>query len=120
MHLSYEVFHKDVSALVKFYVDVLGFEGPGDAARDYVVVRRAGVRVGCCRHDEATSTPRKPPNGSEIVLRVDDIQAENSRVVASGWPLEDPLTTRPWGLADFRVFDPTGQYIRVTNTTTEG
>jgi predicted enzyme related to lactoylglutathione lyase len=119
MHLSYEVFHQDVAALVAFYVEVLGFQDPENASSDYVVVRRGGARVGCCRHAEAVPTPRKPPNGSEVVLRVDDVRAEHARVVARGWPLADELTRRPWGLTDFRVFDPSGQYIRVTNVTAE-
>lgn len=121
MHISYEVFHKDVPTLVDFYVSVLGFQAPHEStSADYVVVRRGDVRVGCCRHDEADSTPRRPPNASEIVLRVDDVRAEHARVVSSGWPLADPLMTRPWGLTDFRVFDPAGQYLRITNTRAEG
>ncbi|MFG7945001.1 VOC family protein [Streptomyces cacaoi] len=117
MRVSYEVFHKDVAELVRFYVAVLGFEGPEiPGASDYVVVTRGEVRVGCCRHGDADDTPRKPPAGSEIVLRVDDVEAEHARVVAAGWPLADPLMTRPWGMTDFRVFDPSGQYLRITNT----
>ena len=115
--LSYEVFHRNVDALVDFYVGVLDFHRPESGpAEDYVVVRRGGVRVGCCRHDLAVSSPRRPPEGSEIVLRVDDVQADYDRVLASGWPLADPLQDRPWGLRDFRLFDPSGQYLRITGT----
>lgn len=118
MHVSYEVFHEDLRTLVDFYVDVLGFQRPdSDTSSDYVVVRRGHVRVGCCRHDRADPSPRRPPDGSEIVLRVDDVQAEHDRVLARGWPIADPLQDRPWGLTDFRVFDPAGQYLRLTNTT---
>ncbi|WP_062208179.1 glyoxalase/bleomycin resistance/extradiol dioxygenase family protein [Streptomyces sp. NBRC 109706] len=121
MRISYEVFHKDVPTLVDFYVRVLGFRTPeGPVSPEHVVVRRDEVRVACCQHDEADPAPRRPPNGSEIVLRVDDIRAEHERVVASGWPLADPLRTRPWGLTDFRVFDPAGQYLRITSATAEG
>ncbi len=118
MHMSYEVFHQNIRTLVDFYVSVLGFQAPeADASSNYVVVRRDDNRVGCCQHDEADPSPRRPPDGSEIVLRVGDIQAEYDRVLASGWPIADPLQIRPWGLTDFRVFDPAGQYIRVTNST---
>jgi lactoylglutathione lyase len=34
--------------------------------------------------------------------------------VASGWPLEEPLQDRPWGLTDSRVLDPGGHYLRIT------
>jgi lactoylglutathione lyase len=118
VYVSFEVFHQDIRTLIDFYVDVLGFQAPAaDASADYVVVRRDAVRVGCCAHDEADSIQRRPPGGSEIVLWVDDIQAEYDRVLASGWPMADPLQNRPWGLKDFRVFDPAGQYIRITNAT---
>ena len=116
--MSYEVFHRDIRTLVDFYLGVLGFQtSEADTSSDYVVVYRDDVRVGCCLHDKADSSPRRPPDGSEIVLRVDDIQTEYQRVLASGWPIADPLQNRPWGLKDFRIFDPAGQYLRVTNTT---
>lgn len=117
MQIGYEVFHRDIPALVDFYVNVLGFQASeGAMSSDHVVVRRGELRVGCSRHEGADPTPRKPPAGSEIVLRADDVHAEHNRVVSSGWPLADPLETRPWGLTDFRVFDPSGQYLRITNT----
>jgi predicted enzyme related to lactoylglutathione lyase len=117
VQLSYEVFHRDLRALVDFYVGVLGFQASGaDPSSGHVVVRRDDVRVGCCRHEAADPSPCRPPNGSEIVLRVDDIRAEYDRVLATGWPIADPLQRRPWGLTDFRVFDPAGQYLRVTST----
>jgi predicted enzyme related to lactoylglutathione lyase len=118
VQMSYEVFHRDVRTLVNFYVGVLSFQrSEADMTSDYVVLRRDNVRVGCCFHNEANSSPRRPPNGSEIVFRVDDIQAEYDHVFSSGWPIADPLQNQPWGLTDFRIFDPTGQYLRVTNAT---
>jgi hypothetical protein len=39
------------------------------------------------------------------------------RVVAAGWPLEEDLQDRPWGLTDFRILDPGGYYLRITNRT---
>jgi predicted enzyme related to lactoylglutathione lyase len=118
VQISYEVFHRDIRTLVNFYVGVLGFQRPeADMTSDYVVVCRDDVRVGCCFHNEANSSPRRPPDGSEIVLRVDDIQAEYDRVLSSGWQIADSLQNQPWGLTDFRIFDPTGQYLRITNST---
>lgn len=117
MNLSYEVFHRDIEALVDFYTEILDFHPPQSGpATDYAVVRRGGVRVGCCRHPDADPTPRRPPDGSEIILRVEDVQADHDRVLASSWPLADALQDRPWGLRDFRLFDPSGQYLRITST----
>lgn len=118
MHLGYEVFHPDLAALVDFYVRILGFNPHRELKTDddHAVVRRDDVDIGCTRHPEADTAARKPPHGSEIVLRVDDIRLEHQRVVSSGWPIEDELEERPWGLKDFRVFDPSGQYIRITTS----
>jgi lactoylglutathione lyase len=51
------------------------------------------------------------------VIEVDDVVAERDRVVAAGWPLEEDLQARPWGLTDFRVLDPAGYYLRITDRT---
>lgn len=116
MEYGFEVFHRDVEVAASFYVSVLGFrrEASDGGGADHVVVRRDGLRVGCTRHPDAPTAERRPPMGCEIVLRVDDVHAEWDRVVAAGWPIADPLRTRPWGLTDFRIFDPTGQYLRIT------
>ena len=53
--------------------------------------------------------------GVEIVLEVDDVDAWNRRVVASGHPVFEPPHERPWDLRDFRVVDPDGYYLRLTS-----
>jgi len=52
--------------------------------------------------------------GSEIVLEVDDIQADYQGVRVSGYPITEELQDRPWGLIDFRIVDPDGYYLRIT------
>jgi lactoylglutathione lyase len=49
------------------------------------------------------------------VLEVDDVGGEHDRVVEAGWPLEQGLQDRPWGLTDVRIIDPVGYYLRVTS-----
>jgi lactoylglutathione lyase len=51
----------------------------------------------------------------ELVLEVDDVAGERDRVLAAGWPLEEDLQERPWGLTDFRILDPAGYYLRITD-----
>jgi uncharacterized glyoxalase superfamily protein PhnB len=46
---------------------------------------------------------------------VDDVAGERDQVVAAGWPLEQDLQDRPWGLTDFRIIDPAGYCLRVTS-----
>jgi catechol 2,3-dioxygenase-like lactoylglutathione lyase family enzyme len=82
----------------------------------YVALQRGTVQVGAATRAEhaADLGHRRPPTGVELVLEVDDVEEELERVRAGGWPLEDELTVRPWGLRDFRLLDPNGYYLRVT------
>lgn len=116
--LRIELFSADLDASVEFYVSVLAFE----VARDdrpgggrYVWLRRDGVGLGLMERPPADSTPPAWPVAVEIVLEVDDVTAERDRVVAAGGQLADDLVTRPWGLTDFRLYDPDGNYWRVTH-----
>jgi lactoylglutathione lyase len=60
---------------------------------------------------------RAVPAGVEIVLEVDDVAAAHDRVMAAGYPVEQDLQRRPWGLTDFRLHDPAGYYLRITSRT---
>jgi len=119
MTLRFEIFPADLDSVVDFYARVLGFQVTRDQRRDpeaYVALRRGGVRVGAARRAvPGTPSGRRPPIGAELVLEVDDVAAERDRVVAAGWPLEEDLRRRPWGLTDFRVLDPAGYYLRITD-----
>ena len=114
MRLSLEVFHADVAVPVDFYERVLGFERVPGGAPDHVVLERGSVRLACCHDARATTTPRRPPDGPEVVLRVADVEAEHDRVTKAGWPVDEGLRSRPWGHRDFRVLDPTGLYLRIS------
>lgn len=63
---------------------------------------------------QGCSTGARPPVGVEFILEVDDLDAEHRRISATGWPMIEGLTSRPWGLRDFRLVDPDGYYWRVT------
>ena len=119
MSLRFEIFTADLDSVAAFYTQVLGF----DLARDeraapvgYVALDRDGVHIGAAsRGDPVDRSARRPPTGIELVLEVDDLDAEHDRVVASGWPIEEQRQDRPWGLTDFRILDPAGHYLRITN-----
>jgi lactoylglutathione lyase len=119
MTLRFEIFPSDLDATVDFYVRVLGFAVLKDQRHDpaaYVYLGRGGVRVGALRRDAPdVRAARLPPTGVELVLEVDDISAERDRVVAAGWPLDEDPQLRPWGLTDFRILDPDGYYLRITD-----
>lgn len=116
--LRCEIFPSDLDATADFYVRVLGFELHRDergAEPGYLELRRGKVRIGAAARPEVEEAGhRRPPTGVELVLEVDDLDAERARVTGAGWPLEEDVVLRPWGLRDFRVSDPSGYYLRVT------
>jgi catechol 2,3-dioxygenase-like lactoylglutathione lyase family enzyme len=116
--LRCELFPDDLDVAVAFYTGVLGFAVVRDersAPAPYVALRRGDVHLGlAARPAPADVSPRRPPTGVELVLEVDDLAADHARVRATGWPLAEDLTDRPWGLRDFRLLDPHGYYWRVT------
>jgi predicted enzyme related to lactoylglutathione lyase len=117
--LRFEIFPDDLDAAVDFYATVLRFTVRADRRSDpspYVSLQRGSVRVGAARRAvTGARAVRLPPAGVELVLEVDDVAAERDWVVAAGWPLREDLQDRPWGLKDFRILDPAGYYLRITD-----
>ena len=118
MTLRVELFPDDLDAFVSFYTVVLGFVLTVDqrgADSPYAAVEHGSVRIGAALAERSVErAARAVPTGVEIVLEVDDVAEVHSRVRMAGYPLEQDLTRRPWGLTDFRVFDPAGYYLRIT------
>jgi lactoylglutathione lyase len=119
MTLRAEIFPDDLDATVGFYTNVLRFRVASDRRAEpdgYVALTRGSVRIGAARRAvPGARMGRLPPSGVELVLEVDDVTGERDRVAAAGWPLEEDLQSRPWGLTDFRILDPAGYYLRITN-----
>lgn len=118
--LRCELFPGDIDAAVRFYVEVLAFHVDRDertSLKPYVALSRGRAQLGLAQRAEAADfEQRRPPVGVELVLEVDDLDAAYQQVVGNGWPLAEDLTSRPWGLVDFRVLDPAGYYWRITPT----
>jgi lactoylglutathione lyase len=116
--LRIEIFVADLDACADFYTRVLGFAVSTDnrgTEHPYLAVRRDDIEVGASpAWGEVTRAARSVPTGVELVIEVDDLDAEEQRVNATGWPIESPKQGRPWGLTDLRVHDPDGYYIRLT------
>jgi lactoylglutathione lyase len=120
MTLRFEIFPDDLDAFVDFYTRVLRFVVTKDQRSDpspYVSLKRGSVRVGAARRalTDGVHVARRPPAGVELVLEVDDVAGERDQIVAAGWPLSEDLQDRPWGLKDFRILDPAGYYLRITD-----
>jgi predicted enzyme related to lactoylglutathione lyase len=118
MSLRFEVFVADLDETVDFYAHVLGFAVAKDersGTPPYVALERDLVHVGAVlAREQVPAARRLPPTGVELVLEVDDLAHELARITATGWPLHEGLTRRPWGLVDVRLLDPDGHYLRVT------
>ena len=115
--LRLEIFPVDLTATVRFYTDLAGFSLVTDRRGDerpYVAMIRDDVRIGAAIVPGGNPLHRRPPTGVEIVIEVDYLHAERDRIRHAGWPLEEDITRRPWGLQDFRVLDPDGYYLRFT------
>lgn len=125
MRLRLELFVDDLDASVAFYARVLGFTVQRRAA-DYVSLRRGRVVLGL---GPVAKLPSSGPGftrgrlasgkgaGVEIVLELDSVEEvaaphEDCRARAL---VAEALRDRPWGLRDFRLFDPDGYYLRVTH-----
>lgn len=124
MFLRIELFVADVAASADFYRRVLGFAVERQEG-GYASVRNGDVLLGLAAIDDLPpEAPAGPSQGSvrrgrgagvEIVLEVDDLAACHEAVLTAGQTLSAPLSERPWGLTDFRLTDPDGYYIRVTD-----
>lgn len=115
--LRIELFPADLEASVDFYVSVLAFAIAKDdrpSGGRYVWLRRDDVAVGLLERSPVAAVPPPGLVAVEIVLEVDDVSAERDRVLAAGAALADDLVARPWGLTDFRLYDPDRNYWRVT------
>ncbi len=123
----FELFVVDVDASIKFYEDVLGFSTTRHES-GHVALNNGNVAIGLGRlvglpenHHFRTRWPTDslPGLGVEIVLEVDEIEGffkrAQDQIHNAGGQLQD-IADQPWGLRDFRVIDPDGYYVRVTES----
>lgn len=122
MRLRLELFVTSMAESKEFYTRVLGFEVIHHQPDNYSVFRKGGIQIALQERSQLPDDhPLKPLGGEraglgiEIVLEVDDLDAAYAQVLASQWPVTEPLAPRPWGSRDFRVIDPNGYYLRIND-----
>lgn len=121
--LRLELFVRDPDRSLTFYEQALGFvldlrrEPPSD---DYIPIRHGAVRLALSSLGQLPPSHYFTPRGEarvgvgvEIVLEVERLQDYEQRAQGAD-AIVEPTQLRPWGLLDFRVVDPDGYYIRVT------
>lgn len=151
--LRIELFPQSLIKAVDFYSRVLDFKvlryepdnDDPNSTTGYAHLRRDTIQIGLAtvKADRYPDTVRNPsqraqfrafPTGVEVVIEVDDLQAEHSRVVNEGWEVENGVKLQgkhehtdlsylqgygadkdlEWGLQDFRIRDPDGYYLRIS------
>lgn len=123
--LDIELHVPDFEPVKDFYIP-LGFklvwERSPEGHKGYLVIEREQTRL-CfwCGNDDVYDQKyfkdfpfdTKRGYGVEIVVPVDDIDSYYQKVKSFANVVE-PLEVRPWGLKDFRIADPFGYYLRMT------
>jgi uncharacterized glyoxalase superfamily protein PhnB len=105
---------RDARALIRFLVDVVGFEetvvyGDGDVVHHAQLSwpLGGGIMLGSIRDDAGDRWPIKPGTFGAYVV-VDDPDALFDRVKAGGAEITDELHETDYGSRDFAIRDPEG------------
>lgn len=113
-----EIFPGDLQRTIDFYTQTLRFTLLR-REDNYAYLQRDGIFLGADASHPAQSLPvearyRRPPTGVEVVIEADDLRAERDFVVGSGRALDADVKLQGWNSRDFRIVDPDGYYLRVT------
>jgi lactoylglutathione lyase len=124
MSVRLELFVQDMDQAIAFYAHILGFEVLR-REENYARLRNGTFILGL---GPIAKLPAESGGyftrsrlrsarglGVEIVLEVDDVHVAYEHVQSCGYPIEEPLQKRNWGLTDFRLVDPDGYYLRITS-----
>lgn len=114
---KFELFVTDVAESVRFY-EVLGFAVVQAKPDGYSTVRSGATVVALSPVPwwlplRLAAYLRRPPIGTEIVLYTDRLDRLRDEVVAAGYA-PGPVALQPWGDRDFRLTDPDGYYVRMS------
>ena len=126
--VRFELFVRDRERSIRFYEHALGFtrerKNRWNSSR-YTQIVNGSACIGLCplaslpaNHYFRAATSDRLGVGTEIVFEVDDLPAYARRAQLVD-AIFEPIARRPWGLRDFRVIDPDGYYIRVTESDEE-
>ena len=111
-----ELFVADSDDSASFY-EILEFEIAERKNDGYITLVRDGAVISLderrLRWRGWLRFVRSPPRGTEIVVYVSDLETIRRRLVAAGYRPGE-IKMQPWGVSDFRLRDPSGYYVRVS------
>jgi catechol 2,3-dioxygenase-like lactoylglutathione lyase family enzyme len=96
---------EDMSAAVRYYVDVLGFTDADWGGDDFTCVRRDGASIYLAKGDQGHT-------GNWAWIGVADAEELYEELRANGATIRQRPTNRPWAL-EIRVEDPDGNVLRM-------
>jgi lactoylglutathione lyase len=118
--LRMELFTGELGKTVQFYQEIMGLklnrmnDTYADLAYDKVEIGIGLFESLPETHQLKANSAERLGLGVEIVIEVPDVEKKYKEVVEAGYPIEAHLSQQPWGSKDFRLLDPNGYYIRVT------
>jgi len=114
---KFEIFVHDAEASTRFY-DLLGFEVAHRNESGYRTLRSDSIVLALSPVPSWLPVHwlgflRLPPLGTEIVFYTEELDVLRATLAASGY---DPsaIVRQPWHDRDFRVRDPDGYYVRIS------
>jgi catechol 2,3-dioxygenase-like lactoylglutathione lyase family enzyme len=101
---------RDVREAVRFYRDVLGFEGEWlwEDPPTFGAVRWGTVQVMFGLQPELAARVE----GHQHSFRVEDVDGLYARQRAAGVEIVSKIGTKPWGVREYTVRDPNGYHLR--------
>jgi lactoylglutathione lyase len=118
LRAKFELFVDDVAASTRFY-ETLGFRVAHYKESDaYTTMERDSVVVALSPLPRWLPMRflgflRLPPIGTELVFYPPDLERARAALDAAGYRPGE-IEMQPWGHRDFRVRDPSGYYVRVS------
>lgn len=117
------IFVSDISTMVKFYHEVLGFDTDWDGRGPYAEFKNDGVRFSMYERAQLPSllnqTPGYPTglNGTfEIAIDLPtsaDVDREFARVIGAGAKSVYQPRNEPWGMYSSMIADPEGNLVEI-------
>jgi lactoylglutathione lyase len=114
---KFELFVTDAGESVRFY-ETLGFSVAHAKADGYSTLTSGHTVVALSPVPSwlplrLIGFLRRPPIGTEIVFYTDRLEQLRDALIAAGYA-PGPIALQSWGDRDFRITDPEGYYVRVS------